>query len=73
MGDQVTLIDPALETVAQVQEILRGIEGLNRSQAGCIEHQFYSTGSPDSFLRVGQLMVGNLVQKVEQVDLESRD
>ena len=71
VGDAATLVDPALETVVQVQEMLQDLGKLNQWREGCIEHRFYSTGTPDSLLEVGQLVLGNMIQKVVQIDLES--
>lgn len=69
VGDKVRLIDPAQETVEEVKALLHQTGKLNPVREGCMEHQFFSTGSSVSFLHVGQQMVGKLVQKVEQVNL----
>lgn len=70
MGEAVTLVDPAQETVAVVGKTLKAQGQLSQQRAGCLDHRFYSTGRADSFLQVGQRMVGDLIKQVDQVDLD---
>lgn len=70
MGEAVTLVDPAQETVAVVAKTLKARGQLSQQRAGCLDHRFYSTGRADSFLQVGQRMVGDLINQVDQVNLD---
>lgn len=72
MGDEVILIDPALETVAEARSMLAKLGQLNQTRNGCINHYFFSTGSVNSFLTVGRQMIGDLVEKVEVINLEGK-
>lgn len=69
-GEGVTLVDPAQETVDQVQGILRNLGQLNLSPKTAEPYRFYSTGAPESFFKVGKLALGDLLQQVEQINLD---
>ncbi len=70
IGKEITLVDPAQETVDQVQRILQNLGQLSQSPRPAVPHRFYSTGAPESFVRAGKLALGDLLQQVEQINLD---
>ena len=68
MGDTVTLIDSAIETVREIKETL------NRHGAECdIQREpsrlFYVTDSPDRFKLVGERFLGQKIEAIEKIDI----
>ncbi|HOQ09481.1 MAG TPA: glutamate racemase [Syntrophomonadaceae bacterium] len=68
-GSQVTLVDPSHATVDELKQVL-----LNRALAREVnenpQRQFYVSGNQESFFTVGKLLIGDVIQKVEQVCLD---
>lgn len=65
VGERVALVDPAVGTVAQVEEILREREmeaALDRP-----EHRFYTSGDPETFKTVGSILLGRPIEQVEKI------
>lgn len=67
-GEGVTLVDPALETVEELTELLRHRHLLNDHQ-GNGSREFYVSGNDESFYIVGRMLLGDVIQKVKRVDL----
>lgn len=68
-GSQVTLVDPSHATVEELKEVLRS-QKLAREANDQPQRQFYVSGNQDSFFTVGKLLIGDIIQKVEQVSLD---
>lgn len=68
-GNEVTLVDPAAETIEELIKILEKNELLNDtpSVAG---REFYVSGSEESFYQVGRLLLGDVIQKVDKIELD---
>lgn len=68
-GREVTLVDPTVETVSQLSEILARREILNDSQVNGSK-EFYVSGDEESFYRVGRMLLGDVIDKVEKVNVD---
>lgn len=68
MGDEVMLIDSAIETSKTVKKMLLN-EGLLNDNA-IPERKFYVTDSPERFKQIGRLFLGDAMNGVEQVSLQ---
>jgi len=68
-GEEVALVDPATETIEELAEILFHKNLLNDNQAGGTR-EFYVSGNPESFYRVGRMLLGNVIEKVEKIELD---
>ncbi|MDD4803075.1 MAG: glutamate racemase [Syntrophomonas sp.] len=68
-GNRVTLVDPAAETIEELIEILGQNNILNDNHAAGTR-EFYVSGNEDSFYKVGRLLIGDVIQKVEQIKLD---
>ncbi len=63
----VTIIDPAVEAVAEAKEL---VEEMKKDVAGDASvYNFYTSGDPDLFARVGSTILGWQIDKVEKVVL----
>jgi len=68
-GNDITLVDPALETIDELVDILNIKELLNdRQESG--SRKFYVSGNDESFYNVGRLLMGDIIQKVERMNLD---
>lgn len=68
-GEEVALVDPATETVEELAEILFRKDLLNNNRGGGTG-EFYVSGNPETFLRVGRMLLGNVIEKVEKINLD---
>jgi glutamate racemase len=68
-GNGVTLVDPAVETIEELNRILEKNNLLNDSKT-IGNKDFYVSGNPDSFFKVGRLLLGDFIQKVEKIELD---
>lgn len=59
MGDGVTLVDPANETTKEIKKLYTG--GTSR------EHQFYVTGNPEQFQKVGEILTRRKLPLIRKV------
>lgn len=64
----VTIVDPAVETVAEAKELLQQ-KGLVAESASPV-YNFYTSGDPDLFAKVGTSILGRSVDKAEKAVLE---
>jgi len=68
-GEDVALVDPATETVEELAEILFHRNLLNDSRTGG-NREFYVSGPPEPFYKVGRLLLGNVMEKVDRINLD---
>ncbi len=68
-GDGVTLVDPAAETIEELISILEKNNLLNDIQA-IGTREFYVSGNEQSFYKVGRLLMGDVIQKVDRINLD---
>jgi glutamate racemase len=68
-GEGVTLVDPAAETIDELIRILDKNDLLNDIQIRGIR-EFYVSGNEESFYEVGRLLLGDVIQKVERMNLD---
>lgn len=71
-GEEVVLVDPAMETVAELVEIISHKHIFNDAGAG-VTREFYVSGSPESFYRVGRMLIGDTIEKVDKIDLDGEE
>ncbi len=69
VGAQVNLVDPSHETVEELKWLL-GSQDLARGSNSHPQRQFYVSGNHESFFTVGKLLIGDVIQKVDQVSLD---
>jgi glutamate racemase len=68
-GDNVMLVDPALETVEELYKVLEEKGILNDNQVNS-SREFYVSGNDESFYRVGRMLLGDVIKKVERINLD---
>lgn len=67
LGPEVTIVDPAFETVRQTKELLRKNQGLR--DANKCTNQYFVSGEPESFLATAKKFVGDALQEVKKATL----
>lgn len=66
VGENITLVDPAHETTKITKSFF--IEEINEaSQEKVPDHEFYVTGNPENFQRVGEILMGRKLPQVKKV------
>lgn len=70
MGDQVRLIDSAIETAREIHRTL-GQSSLLRKATGSVKREFYVTDSPEKFLEVGERFLGRRIEFIKKIELGS--
>ena len=68
MGDAVTLIDSAVETVREIQEMLE-LRGMTCEAPGEPSRMFYVTDAPERFKRVGERFLGEEIGDIIKIDI----
>ena len=68
-GDGVTLVDPAAETIEELIGILKKNDILNDTQDSGTR-EFYVSGNEESFYKVGRLLLGDVIKKVNKINLD---
>lgn len=70
VGPEVCLLDPATETIEELNRILQ-TSGLMNTEK---EHsrEFWVSGDDQSFYRVGRLLLGDVIEKVERILLDKK-
>lgn len=68
VGSDVTLVDPALETINELSMLLMEKQIVNQQSIGIGE--YFVSSSEQSFQRVGSLLLGNVIQKVNRISLD---
>jgi len=79
MGPGVTLVDPAAETTVEAMTLLKGKAAATGRSAGSAEsaqgdaapyHNFYTSGDPEAFRRLGSGFLGREIKHAEKVVFE---
>ncbi len=70
MGDEVKLIDSAIETAIAINEILSDISLLREGPEKRVR-EFYVTDSPDKFIAVGERFLGSTIDYIKKIELAS--
>jgi glutamate racemase len=68
MGEEIRLIDSAIETAREVKTTLEALALLN--EAGGRLHSFFVTDAPDKFIRVGERFLGRTIDSIRKIELE---
>jgi glutamate racemase len=66
MGKEVTLIDSAVETSREISTLLEVFD-LKREQKKSPSREFYVTDSPEPFVKVGEIFLGEKIEHIEQI------
>ncbi len=68
VGAKVTLVDPAVETIEELAGLLREKSILSENSQG--QGSFYASGNDQSFYNVGNILLGDLIKRVDSVNLD---
>jgi len=68
MGNDVGLIDSAIETAREIEMIL-GSSALLRDRSALPDHRFFVTDSPDKFVVVGEKFLGRKIENITKIEL----
>ena len=68
-GEDITLVDPATETIEELAGILEQNNLLNQNPDNK-SREFYVSGSDASFHSVGKLLLGDVVENVKHIELD---
>jgi len=68
VGAKVTLVDPAVETIEELAGLLREKSILSENSQG--KSSFYASGNDQSFYNVGNILLGDLIKRVDRVNLD---
>lgn len=69
MGENVKLIDSAIETALEIETTLRNLSLLNTSGGAGIR-EFFVTDSPEKFKTIGERFLGEPIQHIKKIELE---
>ena len=72
LGEEISLIDSAVETARVVTETLEN-EGLLCPKEGRAENRFYVTDSPERFRSIGENFLGRKISNIEKVFLPEEE
>lgn len=70
VGSGVELVDPSLDTIEELQELLMLDDLLNNSGQEP-RREFYVSGHQESFFNVGRLLLGDMIGNVKRLELEN--
>ncbi len=70
MGEEVTLVDSAEETAAEVKRVLSEAKMLDGGVDGKGRHTFYVTDSPGRFMSIGSRFLGAVLDQVKLATVE---
>ncbi|MFQ6053418.1 MAG: glutamate racemase [Candidatus Bathyarchaeia archaeon] len=68
IGEGVKIVDPAVQTVAHVGEILRS-KGLERGRREPPVHRYYTTGDTETSKRIGGRLLGSPIGNVRRIEV----
>lgn len=68
MGDKVTLVDSAIETVREIKEVLTRYDMYNNSTPEP-SRLFYVTDSPERFVKVGERFLKQKIKNIEKISI----
>lgn len=69
LGENIHLIDSAIETAGEIEAVLEGLSLLNTSE-GNGAREFFVTDSPEKFKTVGERFLGEHIKHIEKIKLE---
>lgn len=69
IGESTTIVDPALQTVQQMKDVLQ-LRKLNRITDEPPIHQFFTTGNIENFKDIGERLLGKPITNLKHVDLQ---
>lgn len=72
MGKGVALVDSARETAKEVETIIEA-SGLGNNAKRNPEYRFYVSDEPALFKKIGEKFLGRKIDKIEKVEIESRE
>lgn len=67
-GEGVTIVDPAIQTVKQVKNILLSNK-VNRIEREFPIHQFYTSGNIDTFKEIAEIFLGKSIVNIKHIKL----
>ncbi|MGS0744878.1 glutamate racemase [Syntrophomonas erecta subsp. sporosyntropha] len=71
VGSAVTVVDPSLETVEELKSLLATSGLLHQAETDKEPlREFYVSGDDQSFYRVGRLLMGDVIKKVNHIDID---
>ena len=68
MGENVTLIDSAIETAREIKSVLSKLSLLRTGPASALR-RFYVTDSPEKFKNVGERFLGTKIDYIKKIEL----
>jgi len=68
IGPSIAVIDPARETVSRAKEKLEKLSLLN--EQGNPSYQYYASGDPEAFRRIGSMFMGEDIGEVRGINLD---
>lgn len=68
MGEEVTILDSAISTAAEVKRLLQAGGGFREVDRTPV-HRFYVSDTPGKFAQVGELFLGRPIGTVTQIDI----
>jgi glutamate racemase len=69
MGEDVTLIDSAVEVAKEIKKILKTVDSKSKHQENPLR-EFYVTDSPERFVKVGELFLENKIEHIEKISVD---
>ncbi|HZK43473.1 MAG TPA: glutamate racemase [Syntrophomonadaceae bacterium] len=69
IGEEVILVDPSFATIEELKKLLIESNLLNDNEQKA-KREFYVSGNDESFYNVGNLLLGNMIEKVSKVNLD---
>jgi glutamate racemase len=69
MGEDVALIDSAVEVAKEIKEILNTADSKSKNRENPVR-EFYVTDSPERFVKVGELFLENKIEHIEMIKLQ---
>jgi glutamate racemase len=70
LGNNVTLIDSAIETAREIKALIER-SSLLKSSSGGVKHEYYVTDSPEKFREVGERFMGRKLHNIQKIELKS--
>ncbi|KUO51588.1 MAG: hypothetical protein APF76_13150 [Desulfitibacter sp. BRH_c19] len=67
IGESITLVDPAYETTKETKKYFGEEFAEKTLQEKVPDHEFYVTGNPENFQRVGEILMGGKLPLVKKV------
>lgn len=68
VGENITLIDSAVETAKELKEVLHE-HSLTLTDSDRNDHEYFVTDSPDQFIRVGEKFLGGKIHNIKKIEV----